>query len=43
MKLISVSEYAIKKGVSVQAVYGKIKRQTIEVRKFGNTYLIVQE
>ena len=43
MKLLTVNEYATKKGITVQAVYGKIKRQTIEVRKFGSTYLVVVE
>jgi len=43
MKLLSVKDYAEKNKISVQAVYGKIKRQTLEVRKFGSTYLVVSE
>lgn len=37
---LSVKEYADLKKVSVQSVYGKIKRCTIEVKKIGNLTLV---
>ena len=40
MELLTISEYAKKKGCSVQAVYRKIHRGTIEFKKIGSVYLI---
>lgn len=43
MKLLSVFDYAKKKGISVQAVYQKIKRGNLEFQKIGKTYLIKED
>lgn len=37
---ITVQQYATQKNVSVQAVYGKINRKTISVKKIGNFTLV---
>jgi len=37
---ISVKQYADLKNVSVQAVYGKINRNTVEIKKIGNIILV---
>lgn len=37
-----VKDYAIKKGISVQAVYDKIKNEKILVKKIG-TYTLVKD
>ena len=39
-KLLSVSEYADINNVSVQSVYQKIWRKTLDFKKVGKTYLI---
>lgn len=37
---ITVQQYAALKNVTVQAVYGKINRKTIAVKKIGNFILV---
>lgn len=37
---ITVQQYATQKDVTVQAVYGKINRKTIAVKKIGNFILV---
>lgn len=37
---MTVKEYAMLKKVSVQSVYGKIKRSTLEVKRIGNFTLV---
>jgi hypothetical protein len=37
---ITVQQYAALKNVTVQAVYGKINRRTITVKKIGNFILV---
>jgi excisionase family DNA binding protein len=43
MKFLSILEYAKKKGISVQAVYQKMKRGNLEFQKIGKTYLIKED
>ena len=40
MNFIPVSAYAVKHNISVQAVYNRIHRKTIEFKKYGSTYLV---
>lgn len=37
---VSVKQYADLKGTTVQAVYGKINRNTVAVKKIGNLTLV---
>jgi predicted DNA-binding protein YlxM (UPF0122 family) len=40
MNYISVKEYSEKKKVSVQSIYQRIERGTIDFKKFGSVYLV---
>lgn len=40
MKVITVTEYSKKKGISRQAVLKQIKRGTLKARKQGTQYII---
>lgn len=37
---VSVKQYADLKGTTVQAVYGKINRKTLVVKRIGNLILV---
>lgn len=39
-QFLTVKQYAEQKKVSVQAVYGKIKRSTLAIKKIGNFTLV---
>lgn len=39
---LTVKEYAEKKGTTVQAVYQKIARSTVDVKRLGN-YILVKD
>lgn len=41
-EFISVKDYAIKIGITVQAVYYQIKEKQVEYKKIGSVYLIKQ-
>lgn len=40
MNYLPVSEYAKKHNITVQGVYKRIERGTVEFKKFGGTYLV---
>ena len=40
---ISVKEYADKEGITVQAVYSRIAKETVKFKKIGNVFLIKKE
>lgn len=40
VKLIPVKDYALEKGITVQAVYQMIKRGNLQIRKIGSYTLI---
>jgi hypothetical protein len=40
MNYIPVSEYAKKHNLTVQGVYKRIERKTVDFKKYGGTYLV---